>query len=125
MRARLLLLLGALSPWAPADSPSAEDLAGSTLPAKREEGAAAFGQRGDTAAAKKLISMLSDPDWGVQMAAIRALAPIRFEPGHDAIREKALAGRIRAIRTLAARSLKEHDAERTAARIANNLTRLK
>jgi HEAT repeat protein len=123
--ARTAFLLAALSAGAPAAPPDADEMVSSTLPSKREEGAALLGQKGDTAAAKKLIAMLDDPDWGVQMAAIRALAPIRFEPGRDAIREKALEGKIRAIRTLAARSLKEHDAERAASRIANNLTRLK
>ncbi len=125
MRVRLALLLGALPAWAPADGPSAEDLLASTLPGKREEGAALLGQQGDTAAAKKLIALLDDPDWGVQMAAIRALAPIKFEPGRDAIREKALEGKIRAIRTLAARCLKEHDAQRAGARIASHAVKLK
>ncbi len=123
--ARIAFLLAALAAGAPAGPPAADDLVSSTLPAKREEGAALLGQQGDTAAAKKLIAMLDDPDWGVQMAAIRALAPIQFETGRDAIREKALEGKIRGIRTLAARCLKEHDAERAATRIANNLTRFK
>lgn len=123
--ARTAFLLAALSAGAPAGPPAADELVSSTLPSKREEGAALLGQKGDTTAAKRLIGMLDDPDWGVQMAVIRALAPIQFELGRDAIREKALEGRIRAIRTLAARCLKEHDAERAAARIANNLTRLK
>ncbi len=123
--ARLAILLLALPAGAPAAPPGADELLSSTLPEKREEGAALLGQQGDTAAAKRLIALLDDPDWGVQMAAIRALAPIKFEDGRDAIREKALEGKIRAIRTLAARCLKEHDAEHQASRIANNLTRLK
>ncbi len=123
--ARAAILLAALCAGAPAGPPVADDMLSSTLPSKREEGAALLGQQGDTTAAKKLIGMLDDPDWGVQMAALRALAPIKFEPGRDAIREKAIEGRIRAVRTLAARLLKEHDAERAASRIANNLTRLK
>ncbi|HEX5135445.1 MAG TPA: HEAT repeat domain-containing protein [Planctomycetota bacterium] len=124
-RARLAFLLLALSAGAGAVPPGADELLASTLPEKREEGAALLGKQGDIAAAKRLIALLDDPDWGVQMAAIRNLAPIKFEDGRDAIREKALEGAIRAIRVLAARCLKEHDAERQASRIATNLVRLK
>lgn len=122
---RLLFLLLALPAGSLAAPPGADELLSSSLPERREEGAALLGQQGDITAAKRLIALLDDPDWGVQMAAIRALAPIKFEDGRDAIREKALEGKIRAIRTLAARCLKEHDAERQSARIAANLTRYK
>jgi len=122
---RAICLLLALGAGAPATPPEAKDLVSSTLPERREEGAALLGKEGGTSAAKALIAMLDDPDWGVQMAAMRALAPIRFEPGRDALRAKALEGRIRAIRTLAARLLKENDADHAVERLASNLTRLK
>jgi len=122
----LALLLAALGGAAPAEEPvDADALAGSILPAKREKAAAAWGEQGDIAAAKKVMGMLDDPDWGVQIAAIRALAPIRYEPGREAIRERAVVGPIRAVRVLAAEVLRDHDAKKSAHWFARQIKRFK
>jgi HEAT repeat protein len=97
------------------------DLIGSAEPAKREQAAGLLGKQGDTAAAKQLVGLLDDRDWGVRMAALRALGPIAFGPGREAIREQALEGETRGLRALAARMLAAHDAEDAAAAIARRL----
>ncbi|MHC4818616.1 MAG: HEAT repeat domain-containing protein, partial [Planctomycetota bacterium] len=127
MRAKgpALLLMLALHANAPAQDNDLAGLLASSLPKKREQAAALLGKQGDTAAAKRLIPMLKDKDWGVRMAALRALAPIRYGPGRDAVVKLAQDGEIRAIRILAAKLLREHDAEKAAFRIGKRTAKRK
>ena len=127
MRAKgpALLLMLALHASAPAQDGDVAALLASSLPKKREQAASVLGKQGDTSAAKRLIPLLEDKDWGVRMAALRALAPIRFAPGRDAVVKQALDGEIRAIRILAANLLREHDAERAAFRIGKRTAKRK
>jgi HEAT repeat protein len=119
----LLAIAGAGLPEG--DDAKAEELLESALPWKREEGARLLAARKNTAAAKRLIGLLADRDWGVRMAAIRGLGTIRYGPGADALRDRALKGETRGIRHLAARMLKQGDAEAASGRIARRLTKLK
>ncbi|MHC4222739.1 MAG: HEAT repeat domain-containing protein [Planctomycetota bacterium] len=115
-----------LSLAALADSPpNIDELVSSTLPVNREKAASLLGKKGDTAAAKRLVKLLEDKDWGVRMAAIRALGPIRYAPGWDALRKQAVTGETRVLRILAARMLREHDAANATRRIAKRVTKLK
>jgi HEAT repeat protein len=128
MRASILVL--ALLPLVPAaagpsDDAAIKELLASSMPEKREEAAAALGKAGDTAAAKKLIELLGDPDWGVRLAAIRGLGPIQFGPGRDALWELTMDGPIGAIRHAAARMLAEHDAKKSAERFERYIVKLK
>jgi len=123
---RLAILLFCLAAGAGAeDEPDPDALIASAVPARREEGAALLAKQGDTTAAKKLIRLLDDADWGVRMAAIRGLGPIRFGPGRDALVEQATKGETRGMRVLAATMLQEHDAKDSAARLARVVTRYK
>ena len=121
----MLVILFAAGALQAGDNESVDQLRTSALPQNREKGAALLGKQGDTKAAKRLIVMLRDKDWGVRMAALRALAPIKFKPGRKAIRKHALNGEIRAIRALAATLLRDHDAKASALVIGKGLKRLK
>ncbi|MHC4135360.1 MAG: HEAT repeat domain-containing protein [Planctomycetota bacterium] len=127
MRAKgpALLLMLTLHASAPAEDADLTGLLASSLPKKREQGAALLGKQGDMSAAKQLTRLLEDRDWGVRMAALRALVPIRYRPGRDAVVKQALDGEIRAIRILAAKLLREHDAESAAFRIGKRTAKRK
>jgi len=125
MRWSRTLGLLVLAAHALGDETGVDQLLGSPEAARREEGAARLGAQGDTTAAKRLIGMLQDRDWGVRMAAARALAPIAFEPGREALRELAVDGEIRALRLIAAEGLRDHDAKHSAERLAARLGKLK
>ena len=120
MRVRLLLLLF-VPILAVAARPEADEeiklLLSSSVAKQREEGVAALGKTQNTATAKRLLKFLGDPDWGVQMAAMRALAPIQFGPGRDGIRKMIFRGDTLALRTLAAEVLREHDRKTTAKKL--------
>jgi HEAT repeat protein len=102
-----------------------ERLLDSADPIDREKAAELLGKQGNTSAAKKLIELLEDRDWGVRLAAIRALGTIRFSPGYDALRKQALEGDILLIRELAARAIRDHDAKRSGGVIARRINSLK
>ncbi|MHC4956887.1 MAG: HEAT repeat domain-containing protein [Planctomycetota bacterium] len=106
------------------DAVEIDRLCTSTLPEKRAEGARRLGKGGRTAV-KRLIVMLKDRDWGVRMAAVEALGPIKTKPAQDAVFKQALFGEIRGIRTLAAQTAGKHDAEAAARRIGKGMKRFK
>jgi len=122
----ILLVLGVVGAFALDDTGlDPKQQVGSAIAEVREQGCAALGEQGDTAAAKLLIGLLGDPDWGVQMAAIRALGPIRFEPGKQALYDSMRDGEIHGVRMQAARMLHEYDAQDAAERIDRDLKRYK
>ena len=121
----VLGLLLAVAPANLAAEMTLEQKLASGLPANREKAAAALGKQGDTSAAKRLIALLGDKDWGVRIAAVRALGPISYGPGRDALFEQALKGEIRAIRRAAAEALRDHAAAAQGRRIGRYLTKLK
>ncbi len=127
MKCRLLLLalLSAAPEGGAGEDEAIAALLASSEPEKREEGIRELGKTQNTATAKRLIKLLEDPDWGVQMEAVRALAPIAFEPGRDALEKVIFHGATIALRTLAAEKLGEFDAKRSAASLANAVFRTK
>jgi len=125
MRRIAICLLPLLAPLFADSDADLERLLSSTLPENREKAAGLLGKQGKTAAAKRLLGMLKDRDWGVRMAAIRALGPAGMKTTRNALVHQALEGEIKAIRVLAAQVLKEHDSKRTAEQIARSMKRYK
>jgi HEAT repeat protein len=119
-RTAACLALAALLGAAPAraeDPARVEELLASVRPDERERGIAALGAKPSIETAKRLLSFLADPDWGVRLAAIRAIGPVDFKPARDLLMKQAVEGEIRAIRRLAAEMLREHDAAEYARRL--------
>jgi len=123
---RVLLLILAIWPaGVRAAEPSISDLLSSMQPEKREQAAVLLGKQGDVSAAKKLMVLFRDRDWGVRMAAIRALGPIRNADGRKALRRMAAVGQTRGLRVLAAETLRDHDAKNSAPLIAKRMRKIK
>ncbi len=121
----LLLALLVASPGHGAEKEELKRLLSSRVPTQREEGIAALGKTQNTTTAKQLIKYVNDPDWGVQMAAMRALAPIQFGPGRDAIRKMIFTGETLSVRTLAAELLRDHAGKETAAKLKRSVFKYK
>ncbi len=108
--------------------PTADDAsvkAASTNPEYRERGAKMYAEIGGTDSAKILVAMTKDRDWGVQVAAIEGLMQVPFEKSLPVLRDLALSGDIRRVRVAAARALRQLDGDRTAARFAARLAKMK
>jgi len=118
------LLLGA-APGRAADKAEIDRLLGSMVPSQREEGIRELAKHQTTAVAKRLTKLLKDSDWGVQMEAIRAIAPIPYAPGRDGIRALIYKGDTLALRTLAAESLRDHDQQVTAKKLKRSVFKYK
>ncbi|MGH7163527.1 MAG: HEAT repeat domain-containing protein, partial [Planctomycetota bacterium] len=101
-------LLGVLLAVSVQAEPDAGALLKSAAPEEREKGIAQLADTRTVAVAKQLMPLLSDPDWGVRMAAARALGPIEFEPARGLLFKTAIRGETRRLRTLAATLLRDH-----------------
>ncbi|MGQ0613715.1 MAG: HEAT repeat domain-containing protein [Planctomycetaceae bacterium] len=125
MPRRLILLLCAivlaLPGLAAEDDARIAQLLASIQPEEREKGIDLLAKGANATTAKRLLPLLRDRDWGVQMAAIRALGPVDFKPGRDALLELSIGGEVLAVRTLAARMLAEHAADEAARRLAKSV----
>ena len=100
--AALLLILAVAVVGKDGDKPkneaSIEMQLKSKAPRSRERAAERLGEQGDRAAVKLLLPLLKDKDWGVRLAATRALAPIRSTPGREALRKQLRTGATSVIR---------------------------
>jgi HEAT repeat protein len=121
MRAALLLLCG----LALAGGPDIDELYESTVPENREKAAELLGKEGTATAGRRLVKLVKDKDWGVCMAAMRALGPINYAPGREELLKQALKGQTRVIRLQAARMLRDHGADFATGKIAKRTTKLK
>ncbi|MHC4954456.1 MAG: HEAT repeat domain-containing protein [Planctomycetota bacterium] len=97
----------------------------SKSPQLRERAAERLGEQGDRAAVKLLLPLLQDKDWGVRLAATRALAPIRSTPGREALREQLRTGATSVIRGRTAQLLKKHGSSALIIDAAKDLRRAK
>jgi len=105
------------------DAARVEEMLASIRPDERERAIELLGKESNTTVAKRLLTFLDDPDWGVQMAAIRALGPIEFKPARDALLKVAVEGETRAIRMLAARMLRDHAQDEAGRRLGKSASK--
>ena len=134
-----LLFLISASPFATADDaakkPAAEDEPTPTLedadamiagnPVQREKAARWLARIGGTKAATRLLELTKDGDWGVQVAAIRALGDVPHKPALAELRQLAVRGEIRRVRIAAARALSKLDADGAAGKLAGVMRKIK
>jgi len=92
-------------------------------PAVRERASVRLGEQGDVAATKKLIALLEDPDWGVRLAATKALAPIRSTKGRAALIDQMRTGDFRVLRLTTAKLLAGLDDKSVAWEAAKGMSR--
>ncbi|MHC4407807.1 MAG: HEAT repeat domain-containing protein [Planctomycetota bacterium] len=120
-----LLLAGMLSGEEKKNEPAIADQLKSKDPAHRERAAERLGEQGDKAAAKLLLPLLADPDWGVRLAATRAVAPIRSTKVREALIVQLRTGATSVIRLRTAELLRKIDDAMLPPEVAKDLGRIK
>ena len=121
--ATALLLIFAVS--ARGDEAGLASQLASKSPDLRERAAERLGEQGDKAAVKALIPLLKDKDWGVRLAAIRALAPIRSTSGQEALIKQLHTGALSILRLETAQLLRKHGDAALLADVVKGLGRTK
>ncbi|MEM8884218.1 MAG: HEAT repeat domain-containing protein, partial [Planctomycetota bacterium] len=106
MRWVLIVLLFALTQVRAEDEKSVAKMLRSSDPAVREQAAERLGKEGKRASVKSLLPLLKDPDWGVRLAATKAIAPISSSAGRKAMIDQLHTGEIAVIRLRTAQYLK-------------------
>jgi len=94
-------------------------------PASRELAAERLGSQGDKAAVKALLTLLKDKDWGVRLAATRALAPISSSAARAVLIQQLRTGEIAVIRLRTAQALRANKDPMLAPEVAKGLKGLK
>ncbi|MHC4940022.1 MAG: HEAT repeat domain-containing protein [Planctomycetota bacterium] len=127
MRVCLLALLLAAAAFGQEKKaePSIADQLRSKDPAHRERAADRLGEQGDKKAAGLLLPLLKDPDWGVRLAATRAMAPIGTTAVRKALIAQLRTGATSVIRLRTAEYLKQLDDAMLPPEVAKELGRYK